>query len=199
MHWRENERRTSVDTLSILDKDELLSVTRWYLDQGQFGNALLYAKHLLSRGDAPIEAQRLAAKIYAQLGLFDHAKTAFKAFIEQSPDALTEIFQYGMVHYDSGNSEAAVTIWKDVLDKETTYPPALFYSALALANQDKANESLRYLDVLIKSAPSDNLYFERGRQLLKAIEQNKQSPVIEDTEDQRKLEKYKNSDDRIIN
>ena len=151
------------NTLSVLDNDELLSITRWHLDQSQFGNALLYAKHLLVRKDVPVEAYRLAAKIYAQLGLFNQAKAAFKNFIDQSPDALTEVFQYGMVHFDSGDSDAAVKIWKDVLAKETTYPPALFYSALALANQDKASESLRHLDVLIKSAPSQNKTARVGR------------------------------------
>lgn len=187
------------NALSILDNDELLSITRWNLDQSQFGNALLYAKHLLLREDVPVEAYRLAAKIYAQLGLFNQAKAAFKNFIDESPDALTEIFQYGMVHFDSGDNDAAVKIWKGVLDKETTYPPALFYSALALANQDKTHESLRHLDVLIKSAPSDNLYFERGRQLMRAIEQNQKAPINDKSEEQHQLEKYKNTDDRIIN
>lgn len=187
------------NTLSILDNDELLTLTRWNLDQGHFGDALVNAKHLLACKDTPIEAYRLGAKIYAQLGLLTQAKNAFKTFIEHSPDALTEVFQYGMVHFDSGDSDNAVKIWKEVLDKETTYPPALFYSALALANQNKPNESLRHLDVLIKSAPADNLYFERGRQLIKAIEQNQKVPINDDADEQRKLDKYKSSDDRMIN
>jgi tetratricopeptide (TPR) repeat protein len=191
---------STTNNISILDSEELIGITRWYLDQEQFGQALIHCKQAMTQDDAPMEAFRLGGKIYAQLGLFEHAKTAFKSFIDATPDALTEIFQYGMVHYDEGDNEAAINIWLDVLKQEPTYPPALFYSALALARTDKASEALKHLDVLIKSAPTDNLYFERGRELINTLEQNKSDSLQgEDPDEQRKLEKYKNEDDRTIN
>jgi len=189
----------AASTLNILDNDELLGLTRWQLDQGQFGDALISVKHILERDDKPLEGFRLGAKIYAQLGLFDHAKQAFKTFLEASPDALTEMFQYGMVHYDSGELEKAIEI-QNVLDKQATHPPALFYRALGLANQHNTSEALQHLDVLIKSAPADNLYFERGRELMRSIEQNQAAKIEQPEESQeRKLEKYGSDDDRTIN
>lgn len=186
--------------LSILDNDELLHITRWQLDQGNFGDALVSVKHILERDDKPLESYRLGAKIYAQLGLFDHAKKAFKTFLDSSPDALTELFQYGMVHYDGGELDKAIDIWQGVLEKEPTYPPALFYTALGLANQNKAAEALQQLDILIKSAPSDNLYFERGRELIRSIEQNQPARTEQDEKSEKhKLEKYTSDDDRTIN
>jgi tetratricopeptide (TPR) repeat protein len=105
-----------------------------------------------------------------------------------------------MVHYDSGDLDGAIKIWQDVLDKEPTYPPALFYRALGLANQNNTAEALQHLDVLIKSAPADNLYFERGRELIRSIEQNNPAKIEQDEEaKERKLEKYSNDDDRTIN
>lgn len=186
--------------LSILDNDELLGITRWQLDQGQFGDALVSVKHILERDDKPLEGFRLGAKIYAQLGLFDHAKKAFKTFLDATPDALTEFFQYGMVHYDSGDLDKAIEIWQGILEKEPTYPPGLFYCALGLANKNDTTEALKLLDVLIKSAPSDNLYFERGRELIRSIEQNQPGKVeSSEASEERKLEKYSNDDDRTIN
>jgi len=181
--------------LSILDNEELLNLTRWQLDQGQFGDALISVKHALLRDDKSMECYRLGAKIYAQLGLLDQAKKAFEAFLEHEPEALTEAFQYGMVHYDNGENEKAIEIWRDILEKEATYPPALFYSALAQANSKQPAKAIEHLNVLIKSAPSDNLYFERGRELIQAIEQNQSN-----TQDNAKpLEKYTADDDRTIN
>lgn len=186
--------------LAILDNDELLHLTRWNLDKGQFGEALISIKHLLERDDKPIESFRLGAKIYAQLGLFDHAKKAFDYFLEQQPDALVERFQYGMVHYDSGDLKSAIELWSQVLETEPSYPPALFYRALALANQGNPDEANKHLDTLIKSAPTDNIYFDRARKLLKSIEMNRTTPTIATDDDKHhSLDKYTDDDDRTIN
>lgn len=181
--------------LDILDNEELLSLTRWQLDQEQIGEALISVKHALQREDDSAECYRLAAKIYAQLGLFEHAKNTFEKLLKLEPDALVEKFQYGMVHYDSGDSEKAIKIWHGILDKEATYPPALFYSALAKARLDQPAKAIEHLDILIKSAPSDNLYFERSRELMRTIEQNQMA-----TDKQSNIsEKYSVDNDRTIN
>jgi len=184
--------------LSILDNEELLCLTRWQLDQGQFGEALISVKHAFQREEKSIECYRLGAKIYAQLGLHEHAKKAFESFLEHEPEAMVEEFQYGMVHYDSGDNEKALDIWSDILGKEATYPPALFYSALARANTNETARAIEHLNALIKSAPADNLYFERGRELIRAIEQN-ETGTIGNEEKKPSLEKYSTDDDRTIN
>jgi len=184
--------------LDILDDEELLNLTRWQLDQGEFGNALISVKYALLRDSKSVECYRLGAKIYAQLGLLEHAKKAFESFLEHEPEALIEEFQYGMVHYDNGESEKAIEIWDEVLEKEATYPPALFYSALAQANTEQPALAIERLDTLIKSAPSDNLYYERGRELIQAIEQN-QSTDIKTQDKAKTLDKYSADDKRTIN
>jgi tetratricopeptide (TPR) repeat protein len=185
---------------SILENEELLSLIRWQLDQGQFGNALVSVKPILQRSDKPLESYQLGAKIYAQLGLFEQAENAFKAFLDETPEALTEKFQYGKVHYDSGDIDKALELWNEVLEKEPTYPPALFYIALGYVNKNKLPDALKYLDVLIKSAPSDNLYFERGRDLIRSIEQNQAMTTHQEQEsEEQNLDKYTSTDDRSIN
>ncbi|VAW67895.1 hypothetical protein MNBD_GAMMA08-1909 [hydrothermal vent metagenome] len=184
-------------TLDILDNDELLSLTRWQLDQEQLGNALISVKHALKRDDCTIESHRLVAKIYAQLGLYEHAKKAFEHLLELEPDALTEKFQYGMVFYDNGDSDKAIDIWSSVLDSEATYPPALFYSALAKTSLNQQSNAIEHLNILIKSAPSDNLYFERGRELIRSIEENKATGGKQDGK--YISEKYATNNERTIN
>ncbi|MCW8928604.1 MAG: tetratricopeptide repeat protein [Gammaproteobacteria bacterium] len=186
-------------SLEILDIDELLSLTRWSLDQGNFDQALIYNKHAMERENAEAEVYKLGGKIYAQLGLFEHAKKSFKIFLDTTSEALTETFQYGMVHYDNNEIKEAISIWTEILQKEEKYPPALFYLALALANNGQTDDAIHHLNQLISSIAIDNMYFERGRELLRAIEQNKPSPLNDsDSDENWDLAKYSN-DKKTIN
>jgi tetratricopeptide (TPR) repeat protein len=112
----------------------------------------------------------MAARLYAQLGLWERAKPLFQRYIEAEPKAMNEVFQLGMVHFDAGEVKEALAIWSGLLKDHPTHPPALFFTALAHSQTGQIAEARHGLDVLLKSAPADNLYFNRGKELLQAIE-----------------------------
>lgn len=173
----------SISALDVLDIEELIHVTRWQIEQAQFGDALVSIKHAMQRDDHPDTVYSLAGKIYAQLGLMQQAKQAFEVFLKREPDALNDLFQYGMVHYENRELDKAISIWNQVLDKNRNYPPALFYSALAYANGHDTGKALKIIDQLIKSAPADNLYVERGQELKKSINSNTRDAKTGDAQD----------------
>jgi tetratricopeptide (TPR) repeat protein len=188
-----------MNNLELLDNNELLAITRWHLSRDDFGQALIYYKLIAKQKNAPDEAFKLGGKIYAELGLFEYAEKSFKKFIDRNPDEITEIFQYGMVHLDKGDTDAAVKIWDDLLLKEPNHPPTLFYSALTLSNNKKSDKAKKHLETLIKTAPSDNLYFEKSRDLLLKIENNLSSIQNMENQEDNNLKKYKKDDKRTLN
>jgi tetratricopeptide (TPR) repeat protein len=151
------------------DADELLALARLAIERNDIESALAKLKQALAVEKPLAEAQSMAARVYAQLGLFERAKDLFAAYIAQQPDALVERFQLGMAHFDLGEIDAALQLWDAVLKKDPVHPPALFYSALALAQRNKLSDAKLSLDKLLQSAAADNLYFGRGKDLLNAI------------------------------
>lgn len=186
----------SENNFAILDTEELLALTRWYITKQDFGQALLFNKHCILKKNTPDETYKLSGKIYAELGLYEHAKVSFKKYLDKNPDSITELFQYGMVHMDTGETQQALKIWENLLLKDSTYPPALFYSALNLANSNRSDEALKKLNILIKSTPTDNFYFNKARNLLTSIETNK---VLKQNEDDKNSNFYTKDGDRTLN
>ena len=156
------------------DCEELVALARLDMEQSRLDRALSRLKCALVENASHEQANLLIARVYAQLGLFDRAESGFKVYLQANPEAIVERFQLGMSLFDSGNSKDAVAAWESVLKTEPTYPPALFYKALANANGGNAADALKSLEILIKSAPVDNLYLERGRELMRAIESGQQ-------------------------
>lgn len=153
--------------LSLFEADELLALAQIDLNDNKIDHALgklKYAHHHTAQ--CPDVVLALLAKIYAQLRLFDRAKPLFAEFLDQHPDAINERFQYGMVHLDSGEPEKSIEIWSAVIQQSPTHPPCLYFSAIARLELNQPNEAKRLLDILLQTAPVDNLYFGRAKELL---------------------------------
>lgn len=155
---------------TTFDAQELLALVRIDIERGALEQALQKIKQLIANPEVPAEALALAGRLYAQLGLWDRAQDLFQRYLQLNPQAVTEAFQLGMVHFDGGRLDEAAKIWTELLQKQPNHPPALFYRSLVLAQQGKSGEARQGLDVLMKTAAADNLYFGRGKELLNAIE-----------------------------
>lgn len=151
-------------------QEELLALASHDMEQGRLEGALYKLKQVVQHEAAPVYGVAMAAKLYAQLRLFGSAKALYERYLALDPQSAEISFELGMVHFDMGDVEAALIIWGKVLDFAPTFPPALFYSALALSNGKHLADAKRHLDVLLQTAPEDNLYFSRSKELLQAIE-----------------------------
>jgi cytochrome c-type biogenesis protein CcmH/NrfG len=89
-----------------------------------------------------------------------------------------ESFELGITYFEGGDPKEARQIWDKVLSAAPTHPPTLFYSGLLAARDGRVPDARRNLDVLFKSAPADNLYVTRGRQLLNDIEKGPQGAEV---------------------
>jgi len=152
------------------DAQELLALARIDIEKGSLESALQKIKQLLVDPEVSAEGIALAGRLYAQLGIWDRAQELFQRYLALNPQAVTEKFQLGMIHFDASRSDEALKIWAELLQKHPLHPPALFYRGLALAQQGKTAEARQSIDVLLKSVPADNLYFGRGKELLQSIE-----------------------------
>jgi len=157
----------------IFENDELLALARLDLERGDSESALRKLKQVLADKAAPSEAVTMAASLYARLGLFERSRILYQRHLASHPGSLLESFQLGMTYLDGGQPREAVAIWEKVLKEHPTHPPALFYMALVLAQEGKATDARHALDILLKSAAPDNLYFTRGKELLQSIETGK--------------------------
>lgn len=155
--------------LSLFTAQELVALARLDLEARRLDSCLEKVKTALALTHKDAAVLGLAARVYAQLKLFPTAIDLYKQFLEQLPEALTERFQFGMVHLESGNPVEALDIWSQVLEAMPTHPPSLFYCAIASIEIGRRDEAARYLDILLKSAPVDNLYFGRAKELLQQL------------------------------
>lgn len=164
------------------EADELVALARLDIERGVLDEALWKLKQAIMEASPPAEALAMTARLYAQLGLWERAKPLFQRYLEIEPRAVNEAFQLGMVHFDAGQASEAVKIWENLLKDHPTHPPALFYRALAASHAGQPAEARRSLDVLLKSAPPDNLYFNRAKELLLAIENQPAATGLASTE-----------------
>lgn len=162
-----------------LEQDELIALARLDIEQGRVEQGLLKLKYLLAAGTVQPEVLSMAARLYAQLALFDRAQPLYEQYLQLRPDAFEEEFQLGMVKFDKGEGGQALETWERVMKRQPTFPPGLFFSAVVLRQQGKIADARRNLDVLLQTAPNDNLYYGRGQELLQAIERDvvQQSPA----------------------
>lgn len=154
----------------LFDADELLALARMDVERGALDQALWRLKLTLTEAQPPSEAQSMIARLYAQMGLHARAQAHFTKYLELSPGSLVETFQLGMSHFEAGETQRALSIWEELLKDHPTHPPALYYKALALAQTQKVGEARQALEILLQSAPADNLYFGRGKELLSSLE-----------------------------
>jgi tetratricopeptide (TPR) repeat protein len=158
-------------SLTSFDSDELIALAGVDMKNGQLESALLKVKHVLCGDGENSRALTLGAKLYAQLALFDKAKGLYKRLLEQSPESTTERFEYGMVHFDQGNISDALSIWHELLGMVPVHPPALFYRGLAQLQLGNEADARKSFGVLLQTAPADNLYFGRAKDLLTKLDQ----------------------------
>ena len=153
-----------------LEADELLALARHDIERGELESGLRKLKQILAGSNPLAEARSIAGRLYAQLGLFERAQALFQDYLQTNPDSVVERFQMGMTHLDAGQPQEALAIWEELLHDHPVHPPALFYKGLVLAQAGKVPEAKQSLDILMKSAPADNLYFGRAKELLQAID-----------------------------
>ena len=167
----------SAESGGNFDNEELLALAKLDLSKNEIEKALSKIKQVLNDSKPPAETFSIAAKIYAQLKLYTRAQEMFNAYIKANPDAQLETFQLGMTYFESGDRKEAVKVWGQILEKLPKHPPALFYSALAFAQDNDVIAAKKILSTLIQSAPNDNLYFNRGKDLLTSIERGEKAKV----------------------
>ena len=157
-------------TDELFETDELVALARLDVEKGNIDQALARIKQALADATPPAEALTLGARLYAQLGLFERAQVLYQRFLKSNPGAVIESFQLGMTHLDAGQPQEALAIWDALLKDHPVHPPALFYKALALSQQGQPVDARHALETLLKSAPADNLYFGRGKELLQTLD-----------------------------
>jgi len=194
VNYKDSDMSIDISVASLLgdfDSEELLALARMDMEQNHVDSALLKIKQVLKTDKGNAEALSFGGRIYAQLGLFNKAKACFKQFLEISPDSDIDKFQFGMVHFDSGDQDAALAIWNELLAKQPTHPPSLFYKGLVLAQKNNLADARATLNILLQSAPADNLYFGRGKELLQNLDKGGalESPADADKGGNKKLPK----------
>jgi len=152
------------------EADELLALARSSLEHNHVESALAKLKKVIAMDDPPLEAIGLAARVYAQLRLFDRAEKLFRRYLELDPKAVLEHFQLGMTRFNVGKTDDALKVWDGLLKDRPEFPPAMFYRSLALARLGKKAEARNSLHQLLKSVEADNLYFGRAKELLQMLE-----------------------------
>jgi len=156
--------------VNALDDDELLALARRDAEHERTEEALRKLKPLITRADGPIDALPLAARIYAQLKLPERAQACYRKYLAARPEAVLESFELGMTHFEQGEAAEADRLWGAVLQRSPTHPPTLFYSAVHAARSGREPDARRHLEVLFQAMPGDNLYVQRGRELLKEMD-----------------------------
>jgi tetratricopeptide (TPR) repeat protein len=154
---------------AALEADELLALSIVDLEKGNYEGALTKLKRALQTEGAPPQVHSTLAKLYADLRLYARAEIHFKEYLAVEPNALIEKFQLGMTFFDRGNVDQARTLWEEVLSAQGDYFPVLYYLALCHARTN-VSQARGYAERLLRLAPSDNLYFDRTRQLLQSLD-----------------------------
>ncbi len=173
---------------TILDQKESLALTKWYIQEKRLDKALLQVKPLLEQGKTSPELSLIAARLYAQLGLFEYAEDFFTQYLSTNNNDLAAKFQLGMCFFDNNEIDIALSTWTEILEQQPNHPPALFYSSIVLLQQGNTDKAVSQLKQIINSTPLDNLYYNKSKDLIIQIEnqsldtQSLPSPDIYQTE-----------------
>jgi tetratricopeptide (TPR) repeat protein len=158
-----------------LDSEETLALARDGFENNRLDEALGRVKNLLAEQEPIAGARELAARIYARLRLFPRAISLLEQCLEQEPGSLERRVELAMVHQDSGDRNTALKEWEDLLLQHPLMPPALFNAAWLRAEREQLAEAHRHLEVLLQTAPQDNLYTGRARELKRMLQERSQS------------------------
>lgn len=152
-----------------LEPDELIALCRDHLEQNNIEQALLKIKEVLAQPEPPAGAHALAARIYARLRLYDRAIGYLQHCLDRDPESLERQIELAMAYQDSGNADTALRHWDAMLEHHPLLPPALFNAAWLLAQRKRLADANRHIEVLLQTAPEDNLYVGRARELQQMV------------------------------
>jgi tetratricopeptide (TPR) repeat protein len=94
-----------------LDAQELLHLGLYALEQDQPQQAIECLKRCLQIEPDSGKATYLLGALYAQIGLYDRAKTTLARAVVLSPDEHTASFQLGLLHLTSNELPEAHAAW----------------------------------------------------------------------------------------
>lgn len=154
--------------MDIFTSNELFALANSDFENKRFDRSLFKLKHCLNRADCPFSAIALAARVYATIKLFEEAAILFQKYVYGIPSALTERFEWGMVCFESGKLSDSIEIWTEVLMMDPHHPPTLYYLAIAFVESGRISDSTEKIDLLLRTAPSDNFYFLKAKELLES-------------------------------
>jgi tetratricopeptide (TPR) repeat protein len=98
--------------------------------------------------------------------LFDKSKALLGDYIASNADAIHERFEFGMLHYDTGDIAGAISEWDRVLEAEPNYPPVLFHKAMTLLESAREKEAVALLETLVSRCHPQNKYVEQAKKIL---------------------------------
>jgi hypothetical protein len=153
-----------------LSRQEMLAVARFQIEHERLEEALRNLKPLITGPEVLMEALPLAARVYAQLRLTELAQDCYRRYLSVHQGAVQESFELGITYFERGENQRAEELWQQILEREPAHPPTLFYSGLLAAGAGRTGAARDHLQALVRSCPPDNLYVDRGRELLKEIE-----------------------------
>ena len=157
------------------DDVEIIALTRLDIERGDLAAALARIKTVLAGKRPPLAAKSIAARLYAQLGLLEHAQKYFEELLQQDQVDDLDLFQLGMTHFEQGDFSKALHYWEQVLTHQPHFPPALYYKSLAQIEQNQLAEGQSQLERLLQVVQPDNLYFERAKSVLAQLRQKSSS------------------------
>lgn len=157
--------------IECFEPDELLALAKRDMEQGELEKALAKLKLLVSQSEqASISAMTILARLYAQLGMYDRSREWYSKIVSEDPQSPVVRFELGMTHFDTGEHDVALSVWRDLLDMQPDFPPALYYTALSLANGGDEEEASLALKRLFQNTDQENLYYTRGQKLQQSMD-----------------------------
>ena len=149
----------------LLDAEELALFALRALENSDLEKALITVKTALLRSEFPLICHAIAGKAYARMELWEKASQCLSEYTKACPEKHHERNQLGLVLFRSGQEDAAIEVWTEVLNDSPTYPPALFFLAHAYTARQSWTTAQRFIDILLGAAGSDNLFSIKAQQL----------------------------------
>lgn len=154
---------------TAFELDESLALARHEIEAKQFAPALQRLKALAQAEPPSAQAVLLLARLYGQLGLPQRAQAGFERYLALEPVAVHERFELGVALLEQDQAQAALGTWREVLEQVPDYPPALYFSAVAHSQMDAREQAEQFLQHLFQTTVADNLYHQRGQELLQRL------------------------------
>lgn len=154
---------------SNFDPEELFALAKYDFSKNEYEPALSKLKVLIGRNQTLLDSYSLAGRIYATLELFEKAKECFSIFVKNAPEAIEERFQLGVVDYNLGNLEDALSMWDELLESYPGFPPALYHKALVMIDKDEVQQATDLLNSLLETAPEGDAHIAMADEMLSKL------------------------------